>query len=317
MLPPYGNFATRYAPRANGGLPPGRDFQAGADAATRLQQKKDFVQALAQEISRDYWPTWAADQWQGDSTTDMIAFTRDDFTLLAGLRPKLFDHVNINGRANVMRTHFDCFKTEDTIDSKDPLANFLEFRHYLPTLTTHWHDAVAGVFIGGIDRKVGPLTMEFKAAFQRPRPYQAASLLGQNQFTYELAVTASHPSLVAGHCIQGLFGGISVHLLNATHSPAYTSEVQMALQQFSTDFGDRRVLAGVHYPSDSLISWLVCFRLLEFVTQNNERAAARAFLSAAISQSCVWKHVISNKNSLQCPRFQKLLSEISQLVGAN
>jgi hypothetical protein len=63
------------------------------------------------------------------------------------------------------------------------------------------------------------------------------------------------------------------------------------LRQYSVDVGDRRVLAGVHYPSDNLGSWTTALLLATCVC--NGDTAGRAMLWQAISTQSVVYSAIS------------------------
>ena len=43
-----------------------------------------------------------------------------------------------------------------------------------------------------------------------------------------------------------------------------------ALLQLAVDIGDRRVFAGIHYPSDAIASWIVVKTLADHVFRNSE-----------------------------------------------
>jgi hypothetical protein len=322
-LPPYGLLPTKYTERPLSELPPPRDFLPSADPDRQdlLTKKNAFVTAFADDIKEKYWPIWrgldgAPDRsirgWEGSAAMSMVDFTRQDLALLVQLRFKLRDYVTVDGRV-VLRTHTECFETEDALDAKAPTTNFDEFRSYIPELPPALSAAFPALFRAALENKVGPLTMQWKTLFQRPRPYQAALLLGIGAVTHRIATTSLHPSLVAGHCMQGLFGGVGVHLL-LRHEDYYSSKIQTALSQYATDFGDRRVLAGAHYPSDSLISWLACFKLLEYVVKPDDIKPARAFMKNSIAKSHVWNVVSDPTRTYSCRAYEALVNEVSQLV---
>jgi hypothetical protein len=70
------------------------------------------------------------------------------------------------------------------------------------------------------------------------------------------------------------------------------------LQQFTVDIGDRRVFAGVHYPSDNLSSWYTALKLLPHVIDPSALASVRKFLWEAISlKSIVFAEIMRHINS--------------------
>ena len=77
-----------------------------------------------------------------------------------------------------------------------------------------------------------------------------------------------------------------------------TNAVGITCERLITDVGDRRVYAGVHYPSDNLASWLVLTRLLEYYADTTQlrpifwKALQRSEVFHAIS-----KHVKEHSDS--------------------
>ena len=59
--------------------------------------------------------------------------------------------------------------------------------------------------------------------------------------------------------------------------------------QYAVDFGDRRVFAGVHYPSDNLASWVAVLRLIPWVFSQNGGFLVDFIRTAIIEQSAVYR----------------------------
>jgi hypothetical protein len=116
--------------------------------------------------------------------------------------------------------------------------------------------------------------------------------------------------------MQGLFGGLTLHLwLDKFDKGTYNSATQVALQQYATDFGDRRVLAGVHYPSDSMITWIICFKLIPNVVDQPDRASAIKFMKAAIRRSRVWTFIKGlDRKAIKCKQQTILIEEVEALI---
>ena len=103
----------------------------------------------------------------------------------------------------------------------------------------------------------------FKSQLQRPRPLHAALAFGlETGFTSETSARGQHPSIVSGHCFQGIMMGCAVleHWI-ATDS-GLTDDRRAAMGQYMVDVGDRRVFAGVHYPTDNIASWVLALALI-------------------------------------------------------
>jgi len=73
--------------------------------------------------------------------------------------------------------------------------------------------------------------------------------------------TGTHPSLISGHSIQGILLSrmvLEFWLQNNEIEKFDKNDIQIkSLAQYAVNFGDRRVFAGVHYPSDNNASWFV------------------------------------------------------------
>ena len=76
-----------------------------------------------------------------------------------------------------------------------------------------------------------------------------------------------------------MVGGLMERLL--IEGEELTISQWKALQQYAVDMGDRRVFAGVHYPSDNLSSWLMVMRVANHVFVRSE---VKAKLWQAISE---------------------------------
>jgi hypothetical protein len=67
--------------------------------------------------------------------------------------------------------------------------------------------------------------------------------------------------MISGHCLEGCLAGAWLAWCLQFDSQGLDHldwrRVHKALQQWSVDIGDRRVMAQVHYPSDNIGSWWV------------------------------------------------------------
>ena len=104
-------------------------------------------------------------------------------------------------------------------------------------------------------------------------------------FSVEGAKSAFTPSIMSGHSLQGLYAAPAAYLDQQQQIDVLPG-ARRSLAQFGVDFGDRRVFAGVHYPSDNLASWFIALKLAPpcFGAQG---PSARAFMIDAIRQSRV------------------------------
>lgn len=88
-----------------------------------------------------------------------------------------------------------------------------------------------------------------KKKINRARPYQTSLLVPVTNFSYSPSMTSHTPSFPSGHAIQAYCAsGIFYKYLN------YTSK---ELLEVITDIADRRIIGGLHYPSDNYASAIV------------------------------------------------------------
>jgi hypothetical protein len=250
-------------------------------AGNTEQQWRQWRDSLVQELASLLWPTY--DQARGTwSQPPNPALMDADFRLLESLHVHLDEP--IRGRAAVETKHRVFFDEEDD----DYILFGHKYDRYDPALPRYLRDELTTIFWNGYDRKLGSLHFELKQAFQRPRPYQVAFIQNRS-FQHLRSRLAATPSLVSGHCLQGCLAGVSAYLLFGASVDFASVEV---LGQFTVDVGDRRVFAGVHYPSDNLSSWYTALKLLPHVVNDAVLPSARSFLWDAInSQSVVFQAI--------------------------
>lgn len=220
-------------------------------------------------IAQALWPRYdRATGWQGAATTRMLDLTRADFTLLQALRPV---HQQQTPIGTGTTPHAVLMELEDDGDVTDDNGVVLKDRSLDKTLRLYLTgladpaavDHLAKTFIRGLYFKSGSVDLQLKRSFQRPRAYQMAYLMGEDWFTHNHAKSAVSPALISGHCFQGALGGVAAHYNSQTlNLPAAATT---ALQRHTVDVGDRRVFAGVHYPSDNISSWITALLIAPLV----------------------------------------------------
>ena len=87
--------------------------------------------------------------------------------------------------------------------------------------------------------------------------------------------------MISGHALEGVMAGCAVF---AGLETSLTPDAMRALQQWTVDIGDRRVMAGVHYPTDSFASWIVALDMADRVFPGGSVKSVRRFLAAAIRE---------------------------------
>lgn len=97
--------------------------------------------------------------------------------------------------------------------------------------------------------------------------------------------------MISGHAFQGLVvrrgGYIAKRLMLKSNLGAVER-----LQQYAVDVGDRRVFAGVHYPSDNLASWYCGLRLCDHLFSLAGQAAKDFMRVAILERSIVYKAMV-------------------------
>ena len=87
----------------------------------------------------------------------------------------------------------------------------------------------------------------------------------QLDFIYNIASTSITPSMCSGHSLMGVMceGGTLELLLD--RGVTFNRDQAITHAQWSVDIGDRRVMAGVHYPSDNICSWIIFLLAAQFL----------------------------------------------------
>ncbi|SEA85718.1 phosphatase PAP2 family protein [Rubrimonas cliftonensis] len=260
------------------------------------------------DIETRVWPQWTASGWRGAAAATADDATRAELELCVtafmakdalSARPDGLQQLPMN----LVRDGRWHYQVEDAlvIDVANRVLPFadqsLEHRasrgvgsNYILYNPGVGVDEFEQQFWGRIRRRE-PSLFDIKLHFQRPRPYTAAVVLGVDGFVWETADsvthTGLHPSLLSGHCIQGLLGGCSVLAAWLDQGRTVTPNDRTTLMRYAAAWGDRRVLAGVHYPTDNIASWTLALRLIPFLFP--KRPEIFAFAREAITTGEVYQ----------------------------
>lgn len=209
------------------------------------------------------WPEWKG-AWTGGAAANMVELTKVDIELINSLRATGPDRAIDGLPGSARRTlsspsHRDLFKEEDD----GPVRPGEALRHYDRSVSREVLEAMPLMFNRGITRKfTAGHIYSIKKRLQRPRPYQA-SLILDIPFDHDAAKSALHPAMISGHCVQGILMLMTFAERAQLDGFALPEEAWKPILQLCVDFGDRRVMSGVHYPSDNLSSWIVAFDLIK------------------------------------------------------
>lgn len=285
VFPPYGTLARPYAAQILQPRVPDH-YTANADWA-------EFMSDTVAEINAVLWPTWdySACQWTAPDHERMLALTQADFAVLdtIGFDPPALSRNVLSPDGVAWLTTQEAFFLDEDADDLGVRA---------PTYTASMQSSFAQGFSermrSALRAKVGTASMEAKARLQRPRAYQISAMLGL-EFSWTTGASSMSPSMSSGHSLQGLLmtaGAIDMWLEAGNEISDSTIG---GLEQFAVDVGDRRVYAGIHYPSDNLASWLIAARLAPHVLRTE---TAKAFVAnAVLERSEVWKLLVAATGS--------------------
>lgn len=305
--PPYGYMHTGFQWDIDSDRVPDTFLWQGRPATE--SEFAAYIHGEARTLADFLWPTYdrPTGRWQGAAEQQAVALTLADLELMAQLRGELFKEAQAAGRP-LNATHRSLFEQEDM--SAQPTLEL-----YLPNLPAELLAALkAGITkgFGGL----GTTHLRFKELFQRPRPYQVAFLLDR-PFEYEFGKSAVTPSLVSGHSLQGLvvrtFGYMAARRALENHPNGVAS-----LQQYCVDIGDRRVFAGVHYPSDNIASWYCGLRLCDYIFGGVGQVAKEFMWEAISKRSTVYGALVKAAEAASSPYrpiLEKLQAEATRPVA--
>lgn len=255
-FPPYGHMIKEW--EDDTGTPQAPDEWKG-----RMKYEA-WIDAMARLFGDILWPRFdeASRSWTGKAVPMMEDLTELDFTLFSDLRKKIHDPFPGVGQ---FPTHYEVFQMEDEADAKqagsptidrgpDKSLRLIQAALLAPAQV----EALVTAHMTGVRRGANNVDLDLKVRMQRPRAYQMAWIM-EKDFSHQMAKSALTPSMISGHCFETLTGGAHAYrLASAEH---YSDDAIDALARWTVEVGDRRVYAGVHYPSDNISSWITALLL--------------------------------------------------------
>ena len=240
---------------------------------TREIEWRKWRDHIVADLNRVLWPSWdpVRGEWIDCPALELMhPLTRADLTLLDHMAQTM----PLRGLQAVTNSpslqpdafsHREMFIIEDNrqLDGEDSTRSFASFyKMYDKDLPDKTAAEVSPLWFNAVSRKMSKLGHQIKDVLQRPRAYQMAFRTGDFGFFHEEGRTSQTPSMCSNHCLQGMIGVGGVY--EDFHARKITFN-QDALKQFAVDIGDRRVMAGIHYPSDNLCSWILVLKLAPLV----------------------------------------------------
>jgi hypothetical protein len=271
--PPYGHMPASWEEVASKG-----NLPAGFVSESQWQA---FVDDLLASLTAALWPQYDGSSWEGAAVDHMEALSLADLRLMAAVLQAALDQ-SVGGAGTP--THRSLFIEEDEL--AHGRRNYDTVKNYLQAAPPALVDLLVASAGMGAREILGPRPLIFKRRLQRPRPMQVSMLLQPGlKFHCLQAKSACSPSMMSGHSLQGLFVATYAYVENQQGVDQVPGGRQ-ALAKFGVDLGDRRVFAGVHYPSDNLASWYIAWRLAPVVF-GTKVAIARSFMWEAVQTSAV------------------------------
>ena len=299
--------------RAGSALPPswapygfmnqGLEDEADHSSQPRAWHGPDFipwVDGLVGRLAAFAWPQWTANGWDGAAGGNAEALTRADLAIMSRCAAQLVQPArHAGGRSNMW-----WFNWEDDLP-----GNSWDRRFEACFPTSQIDRDTFRMTLGEIamNRYYGGIPFMLKRGLQRPRPYQMALALGTDRIAPQPSISAWSPSAISGHSFQALMGVLTTYLDFSALAPHRDELLRLAV-----DIGDRRVLAGIHYPSDNAMSWWVAFNCIEHVARDKaQEAEMRKFIREAVAGSRVWAAM--EKSAAHKP----LVDELNTLLTGN
>lgn len=255
-------------------VPLGFRIDPGSSTAACADEWDRWLNARAVRMADFLWPIWAPGTgWIGAAARHSVELTRVDLALIAKLRPQMAERIADDATKPTAR-HREAFREEDEGAPGKTLVYYTRaFPEALKAELNTW------IVAGGIDI-ARPASQGLKKLFMRPRPQQVA-MQANMPIVVERSSSAITPAMISGHCIQGTLALASVEAGLDGWLAAFPA-VRDVLRRFLVDTGDRRVLAGLHYPSDNIGSWYTALCLCAHVWGREKGAALRQALWQSI-----------------------------------
>jgi hypothetical protein len=228
--------------------------------------------------------------------------TCNDLNKIKELENKLYDNISYQNllkyyNVNDYPLPNIIMKTEDNItftNKSYPKTNY-EFFKYEDFYTFNWYvyynylkqkyPTIIDYYI--IEQQMlsfNKLILELKQLFNRLRPYQSSNIENIS-ITHHISYAGQTPAMPSGHSVQGfLMGALLYHYgslyFKSLDTKTFEKEINLLIR-ITKDTGHRRIIAGVHYPSDMIGSYYVYLNIIKYldidVKLYNERLLKEIF----------------------------------------
>ncbi|NDZ16734.1 phosphatase PAP2 family protein [Variovorax sp. WS11] len=308
-FPPYGLINTENARYlATRPVPEGFRRDPTSPRPSDAEEWEEWLIELAQEMSDFLWPIYQDNEWVGRAVAHAMDLTQIDLMVMQALQPTMEER--IRGAISPTDRHRIAWAHEDEGPPRFTLALY---QAVWPAELEA--DLNRAILTGGVDI-ARPASQGLKKLFQRPRPQLTALTLGlKDGLEVQPSKSAITPSMISGHCIQGTMALAQVHYWLADAAKQRPGLLQL-LNRFLIDTGDRRVFAGLHYPSDNIGSWFVSLRLCAHV-YGDGAARVRSGLWSAIQECSTVFKAMKEQGGLYTDLLAKLEATVSSSSSAD
>ncbi len=255
----------------------------------------DWRVRTTKTIADSFWPRWDVKKgcWTGRSIEKAIDLTRADLQLMKSLVDEqiMIDPVRQGGGDPNERW----FNLEDVLAAN--IESLLIVT--LPAHSANSKELFDAFNQGKSSYFSASIPWYLKCELQRPRAYQMAFWIDPSSppYTY-LSKSAWSPSAISGHAFQGMMGCLNVFRVFGQKNKKLTPDEIVKLQMLAVDIGDRRVFAGVHYPSDNAMSWWVALDAIPYMAGDKAEATAlHDFVVASLRSSEVYSRMEKSKSN--------------------
>jgi hypothetical protein len=304
-------------------LPPDWLKSSGLSLEARRLNFEDWENSTLALINDVLWPRYDRDRqvWVGRSTRFMHALTIADLSLMLDMQHPRSGVTHFTQLPDSPRRTLDIRAHQRLFDDEDGPEIFGSFPNYdrdavNGPLGHSVEEVAAEMKVLGFEAdftKQDPINFRFKNHLQRPRPMQMALRFKFFDFEYLDAATSITPSMCSGHCLQGVLDGGSVlERLLVDGGPLSVPQLE-AFGQWAVDIGDRRVMAGIHYPSDNLCSWLLFLLAADSLYERPEEV--KKIIGHAIrTRSFIYRELHRWKKIKKGMVYARALNELDRLL---
>lgn len=287
----------------------------------------DILRAKLHEITKileKYWPSF----WDGPAALpdEAVEMQAEDFLVMVELASRMSGDVpehlsSYRSSKSKKWADWQHFLVEDTNqasaqdlddavqprrpDGTDDLrvpANFgMSLEYWRKDAVSDWRLERT---MARFDKSFAWILKSLKSRFQRARPHQAMTDFSKPFYVYDTE-SGHHPAFPAGHSLQSALWTATL-LFEPDLARSWT-QYNSDLVGWAAGVSDRRVYAGLHYPSDAIAGWIASLVIGKTLWPESEIAAHLANI-IAISEPVR----VIRQSPKHFPRLNLMLHEFDQ-----